>query len=91
MFDNLKRFFNKNAAEGSEKNAGRSEHDIRVATCALFVEMARIDNQFTRDEVNTIISILKDRYGVAQEDADALLLEADQELEKASTYGSLRG
>jgi uncharacterized tellurite resistance protein B-like protein len=83
MLDSLKRFFNKDVAEGSKKDPGRSEHDIRVATCALFVEMARIDNQFTQDEVNTIISILKDRYGVSQEQADALMEEADKELEKS--------
>ncbi len=44
MLDSLKRFFSKNAAEGSKKDPGRSKHDIRVATCALFVEMDRYEH-----------------------------------------------
>jgi uncharacterized tellurite resistance protein B-like protein len=51
-----------------------------VATCALFVEMARIDEKFTPTEVDTIISILKEKYGLSREHADALLAEADKEL-----------
>ena len=83
MLDSLKRFFSKDPTEGSEKDPRRSEHDIRVATCALFVEMARIDDKFTQAELETIISILKARYGLSKEHADALLAEADKELEKS--------
>ena len=80
MIDTIKRFFNKEKSSDSGKNSQTSEHDIRVATCALFVEMARIDEKFTQTEVDTIISILKDKYGLTPEHADALLTEADKEL-----------
>jgi len=83
MLDIVKRFFSQTEAEGSQVARRNAEHDVRVATCALFVEMARIDNKFTQAEVNTIISILKERYGLSQEHADALLAEADKELEKS--------
>ena len=59
MMDTIKRFFDKGKANDPRNDSQTSEHDIRVATCALFVEMARIDEKFTPAEVDTIISILK--------------------------------
>jgi uncharacterized tellurite resistance protein B-like protein len=83
MLDAIKRFFSKELAEDS-KNAGpTTTHDVRVATCALFVEMARIDEKFTQTEIDSIISILKDKYGLSQDHANALLAEADRELEQS--------
>ncbi|UCD80998.1 MAG: TerB family tellurite resistance protein [Desulfobacterales bacterium] len=83
MLDSLKHFFNKDAAEGYQKDDHRSAHDVRVAACALFVEMARIDEKFTPTETETILSILQEKYGLVREHADALLAEADQELEQS--------
>lgn len=80
MLTSLKRFFNKSAVRSTNAPEPASEHDVRVATCALFVEMARIDDQFTAQEVDTIIAILQEKYGLSPEHADALLAEADQEL-----------
>ena len=80
MIETIKQFFKKEKATGSGIDRHTTEHDIRVATCALFVEMARIDEKFTPAEVDTIISILKERYGLSREHADALLAEADKEL-----------
>jgi uncharacterized tellurite resistance protein B-like protein len=81
MLQNLKRFFNKSKVEVSKNENQVTEHDVRVAACALFVEMARIDEKFTPAEVDTILSILKEKYGLSQEHADALLAEADKELD----------
>jgi len=80
MMDTIKRFFNKGKANDPGNDSQTSKHDIRVATCALFVEMARIDEKFTPAEVETIISILKEKYGLSREHADTLLTEADREL-----------
>ena len=83
MIDIVKRFFSK-ATAGVSKNANtNTEHDIRIATCALFVEIARIDEKFTDAELETILSILKEKYGLSQDYADALLAEAQKELEKS--------
>jgi uncharacterized tellurite resistance protein B-like protein len=83
MIDVVKRFFNKAATRVNEASSPNTEHDIRVATCALFVEMARIDETFTEAEMNTILSILKERYSLSPEHADALIAEAERELEKS--------
>jgi uncharacterized tellurite resistance protein B-like protein len=83
MLDSLKQFFGKPAAEGAKKAGQTTEHDVRVATCALFVEMARIDETFTDAEMEMILSIMKEKYGLSAEHADALIAEADRELEQS--------
>jgi uncharacterized tellurite resistance protein B-like protein len=83
MIDVVKRFFNKATTKINEASSHHTAHDIRVATCALFVEMARIDEKFTEAEMNTIVSILKERYGLSPEHADALIAEAESQLEKS--------
>ena len=83
MIDKLNRFFSKPQPKGSKDVSQASEHDVRVAVCALFVEMARIDRTFTPTEMETILSILKEKYGLSKEHADALIAEADRELEQS--------
>ena len=83
MFDIIKRFFSKATAYNSNAANRNTEHDLRVATCALFVEMARIDETFTEAEMETILSILKEKYGLSGEHADALIEEADKELDES--------
>ena len=83
MLESLKRFFNKSQVDTSKNEKQVTEHDVHIATCALFVEMARIDEKFTQTEVDTILAILREKYGLSQEHADALLAEADKELEES--------
>ena len=83
MISSLKRFFNQSAV-GSVVDSDRdTEHDVRIATCALFLEMARIDEKFTAEEMDTVLSIMKEKYGLSQEHTDALVAEADRELEES--------
>ena len=63
MLDMVKRFFSKAPTHNSITANQNTAHDLRVATCALFVEMARIDQTFTQAEMETILSILKEKYG----------------------------
>ena len=50
MIDLVKRFFKKAGKSGSENDREQSAHDIRIATCALFLEMAAIDGEFSDTE-----------------------------------------
>ena len=78
MLNMITRFFNKPSDQEDEQNSG---HDIQVATCALFLEMAQIDESFTKEEMEAILLILKSKYGLSPEYADALVEEAKKELE----------
>jgi len=81
MIDSLKRFFNPAATGDSTVSGHDPEHDVRLATCALFLEMARIDGKFTPQEMDTVLSIMKEKYGLSGEHADTLIATADKELE----------
>ena len=78
MFNIVKQFLGK-ITEGKAADQ-KTDHDLLVAVCALFVEMARIDETFTPAEMETIFAILKDKYGLSQEYAYALITEAKDEL-----------
>ena len=81
MIDMVKRFFGEK--KNDKPNPAGSAHDVRVAVCALCIEIARIDNQFTRQELDTLISVLKEKYRLSAEYAQALMTEADRELEES--------
>ena len=80
MINSLKRIFSPPASGDTEDMGRDPEHDIRIATCALFLEMARIDEKFTPEEMETVLSIMQEKYGLSREHADALVAEADKEL-----------
>lgn len=80
VIDIVKRFFGKTASDGGRQVAQATEHDVRVAACALFLEMARIDDSFTEDETREILSILEGRYGLSAVNAGELMAAADKEL-----------
>ena len=81
MLSSLKRFFSPSAADRTVDSGRDPAHDIRIATCALFLEMARIDEKFTKEEMETVLSIMQEKYGLSREHADTLVAEADKELE----------
>jgi len=79
MLDIFKRFFGNTVAD--DEGSGKPEdHDITMATCALLVEMARIDESFTDQETEIILQILKNTYGISEDHAASLMAEAEKEL-----------
>ena len=86
MLDVIKRFFNKAPSHESQNQKRSSGHDVRVATCALFLEMGRIDETFTADEMEKVMTILNQKYGLSREDGKALIEAADDELKESIDY-----
>ncbi len=82
MIDLLKRFVS-NTVGAEKDNHTADDYKLSLATCALLVEMARIDESFTDQETAAILHILKTQYGVSEEHAKALVAEAEKELEKS--------
>jgi len=58
-----------------------TDYDIQIATCALLLEMANIDDEFSDVEREHIASILKEEYGLSVENVIELEDAAKQELE----------
>ena len=80
MMDVIKRFFEKEAlsGQGSGKTSG---HDTRVAACALLLEMAQIDGEFSEKEQRDMLALLKKDFGVSEADATELMEVSRKELE----------
>ena len=86
MRDFVQRFFNKITPENEAAAKRDTDHDVRIATCALFLEMAKIDETFTQQEMDKILSILQDKYDLSPEHANALVEAADEELKGSIDY-----
>jgi len=83
MLKKLKNLFESFTENGNASVGDDNKKDVIVAVCALFVEMGRIDDTFTDEEQDKVLSILKKKYGLAGEHADALIEEADRELKES--------
>lgn len=83
MIGKLKKFFNKITSDASADTEEITLHDTRIATCALLLEMANIDGEFSDSERNSIIRILKDNYHLSGEHANALIQAAEDELKRS--------
>jgi len=80
MIDLVKKFFGGGAEAGDPSDAPK--RDVRVATCALFIEMATIDDEFDESEMRLVVAVLRDKYGLSGEHADELMATARDQLEK---------
>jgi len=80
MIDLVKKFFGKTSKDSPADEGKDTSHDISIATCALFLEMANIDGEFSESERENIISILKKEYDLSDEHAVALLETSHEEL-----------
>ena len=85
MIDLVKKFFGKSTERRSGDKTTRPR-DIRIATCALFLEMANIDGEFTQPERDRIMAILKREYHLTDEHADALIKASNEQLEQSIDY-----
>jgi len=63
----------------SESSSDDRPHDVNLAACALLLEMANIDDEFSEDERAMILTILKEEYGISEENARRLAEEAEKQ------------
>jgi len=83
MINLIKQFFGKSAPSASTDKKQADAHDIRVATCALFLEMAHIDGEFSDSERESIIAILKKDHHLSDEHVAQLLKASHEELKQS--------
>lgn len=82
MIEALKRFFRPPV----EEDGGETGHDVRVAACALLVEIGRIDGKMNPAELATIVEGMRSHYGLDRSQAAALVAEAEDELTRSIDY-----
>ena len=79
----LKKYFTKTSDDATAAESVRTSRDVRIATCALLLEIANIDGRFSESEKKSVVEILQDSYQLSAEHATALMKAADEQLEKS--------
>jgi uncharacterized tellurite resistance protein B-like protein len=58
-----------------------AEEDLTIATCALFLEIASIDNEFSETERASILELIRTEYGLSEQQSEEVARRAAAELE----------
>lgn len=82
MLNKIDSFFSKylNKKGGKVQRA----HNIEAATCAVLLEIAKIDEEFTNEEQKIINNILKKKFSLTDEEVEELVKLTSEELEQSS-------
>jgi uncharacterized tellurite resistance protein B-like protein len=85
MLDAIKRFFDSNMGAGTsdEPDASTGEQDLRLAACALLLELAHADEEFTEDERDHLEQAVRRGFGIGQIEAEQLIELAEDERKQA--------
>lgn len=84
MFEAIKSFFSSSMsppAAGADPDAAKK--DLRLAACALLLELAWADDEFTADERKHVESAVRRQFGMGHEEAEKLLALAEEARTKA--------
>ncbi|MGD8726619.1 MAG: TerB family tellurite resistance protein [Gemmatimonadales bacterium] len=90
MLESIKRFFDRHLmpheaepAATTPEAAGREDFSLALGACALLLELAHADEEFTDAERSHIQEALTRHYGVPTDTARELMRLADEERRKA--------
>ncbi|KPJ83428.1 MAG: hypothetical protein AMS19_04565 [Gemmatimonas sp. SG8_23] len=83
MLNAIKKFFSSSMNPSPEKDDGEAAKDIRLAACALLLELANADDEFTDDERQHLESAVRRQFGLGQPEAEKLLELAQQARDEA--------
>jgi len=78
LIESLLQLFQKPSTEEPEAD---SAERLQVATCALLVEMAQSDDDFSDLERERIVQLLHERFGLSRERAEEVIALAQEELD----------
>jgi uncharacterized tellurite resistance protein B-like protein len=82
MIGFLKTLFNDDLCREVTTKTGRPDM-IHVATCAILLEMARIDGEFSDSERDDILAVFKNKYHLSDEEITSLINASEEELERS--------
>ena len=77
MLDAIKSFFGA-TMEPTSPNEEVEEPDVRLAACALLIEIAYADDEFTEDESQHLLSAVRRQYGLDAGEAEKLIELAER-------------
>jgi uncharacterized tellurite resistance protein B-like protein len=80
MLEYLKKIF---FPAENDSSTVSDEVRLQVATCALFIEMAKADGNFTNEEKEKIISIMKSFFNLEEEYVNELIEYAEEDIKES--------
>jgi uncharacterized tellurite resistance protein B-like protein len=85
MIKYLKELFSLPSEEPKSEDGLKSNETtkLQVATCALFVEMAKADNEFTEDERKKIIKVMQTTFNLDKEYVDELIELSEEKIKES--------
>ena len=84
MLDSIRTFFNRKMQNGGNTEVTDQTYRLHVAACALLLELAYADNNFTDGERAHIEAVLQRHFGLDAETASSLIELADAERKSSS-------
>ena len=86
MIADIRNFFANLIAPAAGTSGVASQHALQLATAALLLEMMRMDGSVTADETAAVAKALESQFGLAAEEAAALMALATAEAREATDY-----
>ena len=83
MLNAIKSFFSSSMNPVAETDTETAKKDIRLAACALLLELANADDEFSEDERQHLESAVRRQFGLDSAEAERLLSLAQQERDQA--------
>jgi len=83
MLNAIKSFFSSSMHPVAEAETESAKKDIRLAACALLLELANADDEFSEDERQHLESAVRRQFGLDSAEAERLLSLAQQERDQA--------
>jgi uncharacterized tellurite resistance protein B-like protein len=83
MLQSIKNFFSSSMSPAPQSAGDDSKKDIRLAACALLLELAQADDEFTEDEQQHLESAIRRQYGLDAAQAEKLIELAQEAREEA--------
>ena len=79
MLDSIKKLFSSAEAPVPSSDDGENEKDLSLAACALLLDLAYADEEFTEDERGHLEAAVRRHYGLEPDQAAQLIELAEQE------------
>ncbi len=83
MLSAIKNYFEKNISPGAN---GDLEHELKLATAALLIEMMYQDDQVHEKEIDAAKKALTEKFGLTDDEYHTLFALAEEEVKEAIDY-----
>ena len=86
MLNAIKAFVEKQILLPSGEGEQSQEHALHLATAALLIEVMRLDDEEHKQEQQAVMRALQQKFGLEEQELDALMVLAREELDGATDY-----